>query len=56
MPDVTQILSKIERGDSSAADQLLPLVYKELRKLAPAAFLRAGMVAFVDEEVLKRGQ
>jgi RNA polymerase sigma factor (TIGR02999 family) len=34
MPDVTQILSAIEQGDPSAAEQLLPLVYDELRKLA----------------------
>ncbi len=34
MTDVTQILSAIERGDPSAAKQLLPLVYDELRKLA----------------------
>jgi RNA polymerase sigma factor (TIGR02999 family) len=34
MPDVTQILSAIERGDPHAAEQLLPLVYDELRKLA----------------------
>src|SRR5438128_12660211 len=34
MPDVTQILSAIEEGDPSAAAQLLPLVYDELRKLA----------------------
>jgi RNA polymerase sigma factor (TIGR02999 family) len=34
MPDVTQILSQTESGDPSAADQLLPLVYDELRKLA----------------------
>jgi RNA polymerase sigma factor (TIGR02999 family) len=34
MPDVTQILSAIEQGDPSAAAQLLPLVYDELRKLA----------------------
>lgn len=33
---VTQILSNIEQGDPSAADQLLPLVYEELRKLAAA--------------------
>jgi RNA polymerase sigma factor (TIGR02999 family) len=32
--NVTQILSAIQQGDSSAADQLLPLVYDELRKLA----------------------
>src|SRR5918995_7243624 len=32
--DVTQILSQIESGDPSAAEQLLPLVYDELRRLA----------------------
>lgn len=36
MSDVTQMLSAIERGDSSAAEQLLPLLYQELRKLATA--------------------
>jgi len=36
MTDVTQILSQIESGDPSAAEQLLPLVYDELRKLAAA--------------------
>jgi RNA polymerase sigma factor (TIGR02999 family) len=34
MPDVTQILSQIESGDPSGSEQLLPLVYDELRKLA----------------------
>ena len=34
--DVTLILSRIEQGDPSAAEQLLPLVYEELRKLAAA--------------------
>jgi RNA polymerase sigma factor (TIGR02999 family) len=34
MSDLTQILSRIEQGDPSAADQLLPLVYDELRRLA----------------------
>ncbi len=34
MSDVTRILSAVERGDPHAADQLLPLVYHELRKLA----------------------
>jgi RNA polymerase sigma factor (TIGR02999 family) len=34
MNDVTQILSRIEDGDGKAADELLPLVYEELRKLA----------------------
>ena len=34
MPEVTQILSRIEAGDPSAAEQLLPLLYDELKKLA----------------------
>ena len=34
MGDVTRILSQIESGDPNAAEQLLPLVYDELRKLA----------------------
>ena len=34
MTDVTRILSAIEQGDPRAAEQLLPLVYDELRKLA----------------------
>ena len=36
MTDVTQILNAIEQGDPSSSDQLLPLVYDELRKLAAA--------------------
>jgi RNA polymerase sigma factor (TIGR02999 family) len=40
MPDVTLILSQIESGDPTAADQLLPLVYEELRKLAAAKLAR----------------
>ena len=34
MSDVSRILSAIEQGDAHAAEQLLPLVYDELRKLA----------------------
>jgi RNA polymerase sigma factor (TIGR02999 family) len=34
MSEVTHILSAIEQGDPHAAEQLLPLVYEELRKLA----------------------
>ena len=34
MNDVTRVLSAIEQGDPQAAEQLLPLVYDELRKLA----------------------
>jgi RNA polymerase sigma factor (TIGR02999 family) len=40
MTDVTQILSQIESGDPNAAEQLLPLVYEELRKLAAANLIR----------------
>ncbi len=36
MSDVTRILSAIEQGDSQAAEQLLPVVYDELRRLAAA--------------------
>jgi len=36
MRDVTQILDAIDAGDPKAADQLLPLVYEELHKLAAA--------------------
>src|SRR5262245_64933234 len=34
MRNITQILRAIEQGDPHAAEQLLPLVYDELRKLA----------------------
>ncbi|MFC1597047.1 ECF-type sigma factor [Planctomycetota bacterium] len=34
MSDVTRILTRIEQGDPQAGEQLLPLVYDELRKLA----------------------
>ena len=34
MKDVTRILNAIEQGDAKAADELLPLVYEELRHLA----------------------
>ncbi len=36
MNEITQILAKIEGGDPTAAEHLLPLVYEELRKLATA--------------------
>jgi RNA polymerase sigma factor (TIGR02999 family) len=36
MSDVTRILSEIDSGNASAAEDLLPLVYDELRKLAAA--------------------
>ncbi len=40
MSDVTRILSAIEEGDPHAADQLLPLVYDELRRLAATKLAR----------------
>jgi RNA polymerase sigma factor (TIGR02999 family) len=40
MSDVTRILSRIDAGDKKAAEQLLPLVYEELRKLAAARLAR----------------
>ena len=40
MSDVTRILSQIESGDPAAAEQLLPLVYDELRKLAAARLVQ----------------
>jgi hypothetical protein len=60
MKEVTRILSAIEQGDSQAAEQLLPLVYDELRKLAvqklaqekPGQTLQA--TALVHEAYLRR--
>ncbi len=40
MNHVTEILSRLEAGDPTAAEQLLPLVYAELRKLAAARLAR----------------
>src|SRR4030095_8557369 len=36
MSDVTRILDRVQQGDPKAAEELLPLVYDELRKLASA--------------------
>lgn len=36
--DVTQILAHLQQGDTSAADQLLPIIYDELKALAGQAF------------------
>ena len=46
-PDVTQLLNALEQGDPHAAEELLPLVYQELRKLA--AQRRARVLAFSGE-------
>lgn len=40
MTDVAQLLAQIEGGDASAAEQLLPVVYEELRRLAAAQLAR----------------
>src|SRR5881398_2837043 len=40
MPDVTNLLNALEAGQSHRADELLPLVYDELRKLAAAKVAR----------------
>lgn len=40
MSELTLILQRIERGDPSAAEQILPLVYGELRQLAAAKMAR----------------
>jgi hypothetical protein len=36
MSEITRVLSRIHDGDPSAAEQLMPLVYEELRQLAAA--------------------
>lgn len=61
MNDVTQLLNAIERGESQAAEDLLPLVYEELRRLAAAKMAqeRAGQTlqptALVHEAWLRVG-
>jgi RNA polymerase sigma factor (TIGR02999 family) len=42
MNDVTRVLNAIEQGDPHAAEQLLPLVYDELRKLAARKMAQEG--------------
>jgi len=59
MDAITQVLNAIEQGDPSAAEQLLPLVYDELRKLAAEKLAqeRAGQTlqatALVHEAYLR---
>ncbi len=40
MSDVTQLLSAIDAGDPRASEELLPLFYEQLRKLAAAKMAR----------------
>ncbi len=59
MSEVTRILSQIKSGDPTAAEQLLPLVYDELRKLAAQKMVRENpgqtlqATALVHEAYLK---
>src|SRR5438309_11445866 len=59
MNEVTRILSAIEQGDPHAAEQLLPLVYDELRRLAARRLAGEGPghtlqpTALVHEAYLK---
>ena len=46
MTEVTRILSQIESGDPSAAEELLPMVYEELRKLAARHGVPVVAIAF----------
>lgn len=41
MTDVTRILNAIEEGDAQATDELLPLVYEELRLLADRSYRKS---------------
>src|SRR5262249_14307243 len=52
MSEVTRILSAIEQGDPSAAEQLLPLVYDELRRLAADKLAREGPGQTLDATAL----
>src|SRR6266487_137349 len=68
MSEVTRILSAIEQGDPSAAEQLLPLVYDELRQLAaqklaqekpgqtlqPTALVHEAYLRLVDVNTVQR--
>ena len=60
MSDVTRVLDKIQRGDPHAAEQLMPLVYEELRKLAAQKLAQErpgqtlGATAPVHEAYLRR--
>jgi RNA polymerase sigma factor (TIGR02999 family) len=68
MSDVTQILRHIEAGQTSAAEELLPLVYSELRRLAaqrmaaenaghtlcPTALVHEAYVRLVEQQHVQR--
>src|SRR5262245_10501100 len=52
MNEITQILVAIEQGDPHAAEQLLPLVYDELRRLAAAQMARERPGQTIDATAL----
>ena len=52
MSEVTRILSAIEHGDAHVADQLLPLVYDELKKLSAGLLRREGKARSLDTTAL----
>ena len=52
MSEVTRILSAIEQGDPSAADQLLPLVYDEFRKHAAQRFAQEKPGQTIEDSAL----
>ena len=53
--DVTQILSRLQSGDPAATDELLPLVYEELRLLAAQKLVHEGTRAELKPESRKLG-
>jgi RNA polymerase sigma factor (TIGR02999 family) len=62
MNDVTRVLERIQQGDSQAAEELLPLVYEELRTLAAQKMAREApghtlqATALVHEAWLRLGR
>ena len=68
MNEITQVLQRIQQGEPSAAEALLPLVYEELRKLAaqkmaqepggqtlqPTALVHEAYLRLVDVEQRQR--
>jgi DNA-directed RNA polymerase specialized sigma24 family protein len=52
MSDVTRVPSAIEAGDPQAAEQLLPLVYDELRRLAAAKMAQENSGQTLDATAL----
>ncbi|MBM3845526.1 MAG: hypothetical protein FJ405_04455 [Verrucomicrobia bacterium] len=49
MHDVTQLLEQVGRGQRQVSDELLPLVYEELRRLAASSLARALLRACIPK-------